>query len=138
ATIRAAIRGMSARDLDRRGGEFSPRETVHHLVEANLVAANMIIAALATNGGNYDWTWVWPSREWMKRVGYDRVDAGAAIAALRGVIGYVAELVASQPDGLSRTVKLNDAPRAPRYSVTVEEILRREVDHVTEHLASIR
>ena len=47
--IRAAIRGLSDEELDRKvtSEGWSVREVVHHLVEANFVASGMILAALA-------------------------------------------------------------------------------------------
>jgi hypothetical protein len=140
ARIQSSIRGLTESDLELRGGSegWSIRETVHHLVEANLVASNMILAALATDGGNFDWTWVNPSKSWMRRVGYDRADVVPAIQALRAVGRHIAALVAGQRDALTRTVKLNDAPGAKRYVVTVEKILRQEVEHATMHLGDIR
>lgn len=62
--IRKSLRDLNESDLRLRGGSegWSIRETVHHLVEANLVASNMIIAAIATNGCDYDWTWINPDK----------------------------------------------------------------------------
>jgi hypothetical protein len=138
--ISNALQGLKEADLDLRGGGegWSIRETVHHLVEANLVAATMIIAALATNGGNFDWTWVNPSAAWMRRVGYDAAKIGPALKALRELCLHISALLSRKPDALERKVKLNDAPRAPRYVMTVESILRQEVEHVKEHLRDIR
>jgi hypothetical protein len=58
--IQETLHGLNDSDLDLRGGSegWSIRETVHHVVEANLVASNMIIAALATDAYDFDWTWV--------------------------------------------------------------------------------
>jgi len=138
--IRNSIRGLNERDLRLRGGSegWSIRETVHHLVEANLVASNMIIAALATNGCDYDWTWVNPDKSWMRRVGYDTADVGPAIETLRALCRHISGLVAAQPGALARTVKLNDVPGATRYVMTVEKILSQEVEHANEHLGDIR
>ena len=138
--IRDSIRGLNESDLRLRAGSegWSIRETVHHLVEANLVASNMIIAALATNGCNYDWTWVNPDKSWMRRVGYNTANVSPAINTLRTLCRHISSLVAAQPGALTRTVKLNDAPRATRYVITVEKILWQEVEHANEHLGDIR
>jgi hypothetical protein len=138
--IRSAIGGLTQDELDLTGGSqgWSIRETVHHLVEANLVASNMIIAALATDGYDYDWTWVNPSKSWLLRMGYDKADVNLAIKALLGVCDYLASLITADPEGLSRTVKVNDAAGAPRYVLTVEKILRQEIEHADEHLADVQ
>ena len=140
ADLRKAIRGLSEMDLDRRGGSegWSIREYVHHLVEANLIASTMVIAALANNGGEFDWTWVNPSEAWMKRVGYDKVDVGPALRVLATMCHYIAGIIAAQPGTLERYVKLNDSPGAKRYNATVEKILKDEREHANHHLADIR
>lgn len=138
--IRNSVRGLSESELDLRGGSegWSIRETVHHLVEANLVASNMIIAALATDGCDYDWTWVNPNKSWMRRVGYDTAHVNLAIKTLQSLGPHISALVATQARALARTVKLNDTPGAPRYVMTVEKIIRQEVEHANEHLGDIR
>src|SRR5262245_1262397 len=82
--LRKAARGLSDARLDSRAspGSMTVRETVHHLVEANLVASNIVIAALANSGSAYDWTWVNPNASWMRRLGYDKAPVGPAIATL--------------------------------------------------------
>lgn len=138
--LRAAVRGLEERELDRRGGEegWSIRETIHHLVEANLIASNMIIAALATDGYAFDWTWVNPTKAWMRKVGYDKAPIDPAIAMLRAICRHLSGLIAGTPGSLERTVKLNDAPGRPRYVRTIAEILSEQVDHATGHLGDIR
>ena len=140
ADLRKSIRGLSETDLDRRGGSqgWSIREYVHHLVEANIVASTMIIAALANNGGEFDWTWVNPSESWMKRVGYDKADVRPAVRVLATMCDYIGGIVATQPDMLERYVRLNDSPGATRYNATVEKILKDEREHANHHLADIR
>lgn len=139
ARLRTLLRGKSKADLDRRAPErMTLRETVHHVAEANLVASNMILAALATDGGNFDWTWVMPGAAWTKRLGYDKLDVKTSLEALSGVTRHIAALVAAQPGALKRTVKLNDRPGAKRYAMTVEAIIRQEVRHAEEHLEDVR
>jgi len=65
-----AIEGLTEDALDLSGGSngWSIRENVHHLVEANLVASNIVVAALAQSGCTYDWSWMMPNASWMNRV----------------------------------------------------------------------
>jgi len=81
AKLRKALEGLAEEDLDLRGGAegWSIRETVHHLVEANLVASNIMIAGLAKSGCIYDWSWVTPDASWMQRVGYDTAPVRPAL-----------------------------------------------------------
>jgi len=138
--IRAAIRGLEENELDLRGGSegWSIRETVHHLVEANLIASNMILAALANDGQEFDWTWVHPNKRWMQRLGYDKASVGPAIAMLGAIGKHLAQLLDDRPAALERTVSLNDSPGAERYTKTVEEILAQEVEHAAGHLGDVQ
>lgn len=137
--LRKSIRGLSTDQLDVRGGSdgWSIRETVHHIVEANLIASNMMIAALAADGTDYDWTWVNPDKAWMRRVGYDKADLDPAIKALHAVALHITGLIRN--DGrMRRAVRLNDAPGDERYTLTIEQILVQEIEHAEDHLRNIR
>jgi hypothetical protein len=116
---------------------MSIRETVHHLVEANLVASNMIIAALANSGSPYDWTWLNPGGAWMSRLGYSRAPIAPALATFESLTRHFAALFSVVEDGLQRTVELHDSPGAPRYTKTIGQLLLDEVNHASEHLAEL-
>jgi hypothetical protein len=116
---------------------MSIRETVHHLVEANLVVSNIVIAALAKSGSTYDWTWLTPGAEWMERLGYSRAPVGPALATLDALARYLVVLLSGTTDGLERKVQLYDAPGAPHYTKTIRQILSDEVSHARDHLESL-
>jgi hypothetical protein len=134
--IEHSIQDLTPDRLDVRGGSegMSARETVHHLLEANLVAANMIIAALGTDEYEFDWGWLFPDREWMARLGYDTVDIEPAMALLRSLAGYISALLNREPSLMSRKIRLRDSGDSEPYAITVEGILAREVEHARGHL----
>ncbi len=137
--IEKAIRGLPEGALELRGGEegWSIRENVHHLVEANLVASNIVIAALAKSSRPFDWSWVNPDTSWMRRVGYAKAPIRPALDALKALGQHIAGLIGASADGLRREVRLLDAPGAKLYAKTVEAILRDEVEHAGHHLGDI-
>ncbi len=137
--LRRAVRGLPDARLDVRAGPegLSIRETVHHIVEANLVASNIIIAALANSGSTYDWTWVNPNASWMRRLGYNKAPIGPALSTLGALSQHLAALLSVTTGALQRTVQLYDAPGAPRYTKTVSQILSDEVSHAREHLEAL-
>lgn len=139
AMIEAAVGGLKADELDgsvTKSG-MTPRETVHHLVEANIVSASMMIAALGASGSVYDWSWLWPNPEWVKRMGYAGLPVEPAIDTLKGLSRHLSNIICARPDALECEVKVFDSPGADPYALTVEAILRQEVDHAAEHLAEI-
>jgi hypothetical protein len=137
--IEKALEGLVDEDLDLRGGAdgWSIRESVHHLVEANLVASNIVIAALARSGTIYDWSWVTPDASWMQRVGYTTAPVRSALDTLQALCEHIGSLIRASSDGFRRQVQLLDAPGAKLYTKTVRDILTQEVEHAEEHLRSV-
>ena len=137
--IENVIEGLTEDELDARGGPngWSIRETVHHLVEANLVAASIVIAALGKSGCTYDWSWLNPDSAWMERMGYRTAPVKPAIETLRALTRHLSGVIEAAPDATRREVKLLDAPGAKLRVVSVGEILAEEVRHVAEHLQEL-
>jgi hypothetical protein len=137
--IEKALEGLPEDALDLRGGGegWSIRETVHHLVEANLIASNIMIAALAGSTSPYDWSWVNPDASWMRRLGYQTAPIRPALATLRALCEHMAGLIGATTDGLRREVQLLDAPGAALYAKTVEDLLREQVGHARDHLRDV-
>src|SRR5262249_54031677 len=96
-SIEIALEGLTEDDLNLRGGPngWSIREHVHHLVESNLVAGTVVIAAVGTGGCTYDCSWLIPDRAWMERMGYSRGAVAPATAALSALCRYVAALLSA-------------------------------------------
>ncbi len=138
-TIAAEVRGLDEMQLDRRLTEgLSVREQVHHMVEAHVVASSIVIAALGMPGSTYDWSWMLPFGPWMDRLPYRRMPLGPSLEAVRAVNAWVGTVIEQLDDGLSRTVRLRDAPDAEPRTVTVADVLQQEIDHTTEYVGKIR
>jgi hypothetical protein len=137
-TIEIVREGLTEDDLSLRGGPdgWSIRETVHHLVESNLVACTIAIAAVGTGGCTYDCSWLNPDRAWMERMGY-RGAVAPAIEALSASCRYGSALLSAAPDALRREIKLLGAPGTEPYPMTVEQMIRLEVEHARHHLQEI-
>lgn len=138
-TIRRAIEGLSDGEIDVRGGpeDWSIRETVHHVVEANLIASNIIIAAMANSGDIYDWSWVNPDGRWMRRTGYDKAPVEPALATLEALSKHVSGLLKLRSDAPACQIQLLDEPGAEPRSVTIADVLEDEVNHARQHLKEI-
>jgi hypothetical protein len=137
--IEIALEGLTEDDLNFRGGPngWSIRETVHHLVESNVVACTVVIAAVGTGGCTYDCSWLNPDRAWMERMGYSRGTVAPAIEVLSPLCRYVAALLSAAPDALGREIKLLGAPGTDPFTMTVEQMIRLEVEHTRHHLQEI-
>ena len=135
--IRKAVSGLSPRELRVRGGSesWTIREYAHHLVEANLVASSIIVAALGSPGARYDWSWLYPDERWMSRLRYDTVPLQPAIDLLDALCAHVAGIVRNAPGAMSRHVRLVGTRRVARR--TVRQILAEECEHARHHLGDI-
>lgn len=137
--IRKAVSGLSARELGWRGGSdaWSIREHVHHLVEANLVASTITLAALGRSGCEFDWSWMVPDARWMKGLRYDRAPVATAIGLLETLGAHVAGLARAAPGGMQRYVHLVDSPGAKPRRRTIDRLLADECAHARNHLREI-
>ena len=137
-TIEIALEGLTEDDLNFRGGPngWSIRETVHHLVESNVVACTIVIAAVGTGGCTYDCSWLNPDRAWMERMAY-RGAVAPAIEVFLASCRYVSALLSAAPDALRREIKLLGAPGTEPYQMTVEQMILQEVEHGRHHLQEI-
>lgn len=137
--ITSAIARIPANKLDAQGEKsgMSLRETVHHLVEANIVAASMMIAALGAEKATYDWSWLWPGRDWCDRMKYNEVPLDGSVTTLTGLIQHIANMIRVRDDAASRKVSVHDTPGATPYFMTVAQIIDHEGKHADEHLGEV-
>ena len=136
--LRRAISGLSPGQLNRRGGSenWTIREYAHHLVEANLVASTIIVAAIGKPGCRFDWSWLYPDEGWMKRFGYDKVPVEPALELLETLCVHVAGVIRRAPRALSRDIRLEGSAARPARR-TVRQILEEECEHARHHLRDI-
>ncbi len=139
--VHELVDGVSDEALDHRpggGSAMSLREAVHHIVEANVVASSIVIAALGSPGCVYDWSWMMPFDEWVERLEYDHKPVAPTLKLLEALNEYVAAQVEPLTDGLERTIQLRDAPDTELRTVTVADVLIQEVDHAREHFDDVK
>lgn len=138
-TLDIALEGLTENDLDLEGGRngWSIRENVHHLVESNLAACTIVLAALGTSGYAYDCSWMTSDRAQMERLGYSRGAVAPAIELLSALCRYLAVLLGAAPDALRCEVKFLAAPGTEPYAMTVEQMIGQEVEHARVHLQDI-
>lgn len=139
--VEAAIAGASQAGLDEPFGPedlgMTRRQLVHHIAEANVVAASIVIAALGSPGCTYDWSWMMPFGPWVERLDYAHKPIEPARRLLEVLNAYVAAQIEPLADGLEREVCLRDAPGAELRRVTVADVLRQEIDHARHHLGQL-
>lgn len=137
--IKTAVEMLSEDELELRGGRegMSIRETVHHLAEANIVATSMMIAAIGKDGCTYDWSWLYPDKAWVERMGYETAPIEPALDVINALSRQISNLVSSNPETLNRKIEVFDTPGGKTYTLTVRDIIQQEIDHAAEHLSDI-
>ena len=108
------------------------------MVEANVVAASIVVAGLGASSPVYDWSWMMPFGPWMDRMRYDRKPIAPALALLDAINAWVVAQVEPLEDGLDREIRLRDAPGKEVRSTTVADVLVQEADHAREHAEELR
>lgn len=138
--IKELIDGLSDQQIASMPGseELTVTEVVHHIVEANIVAASMIIAALGASGSTYDWSWLWSDKKWTERLGYNNMPIEASVKTLESLTEHISNLVVANDETLKREVKVFDSPGAKPYAMTVAQIIQQEIDHAAQHLGDVR
>lgn len=138
--IRQIAAGLSDEQMASMPGSegLTLKEVAHHIVEAHIVAASMIIAALGASGSTYDWSWLWPNKEWNVRLGYNEMPLEPSIKTLENLVEHISNLVALNDETLQREIRLFDSPGAKTYPKTIAEIIQQEIDHATKHLDDVR
>lgn len=138
--LRGLVEGRTEAELDRRADPraMTLRETLHHVVEANVVASSIVVAALGSPGALYDWSWMVPAPPWMERMRYGEMPVEPALRLAAALNEWVAVLVERLEDGLDRPVLLRDAPGAEPRAATVREVLLQEVEHARHEVRRAR
>jgi hypothetical protein len=133
------IEGLSEGQLDRRpsAAHMTARETIHHIAEANAVAAGIVTAALGSPGCVFDWSWMLPFGPWMERMRYDAKPVEPALRLIGALNDWVVAQIEPLEDGLQRTVRLRDAPDQEPREVTVAAVLRQEAEHARHHVEEL-
>ena len=131
--VREALAGTGPATLNRRppGEDWSMRDVVIHLADAELVRAVQIRLALEGNESDLP---AFDQELWKRKLLYIFRDPEAALSAFQQVRYGTAELLREcAPDAWERT------GAHPEFgTVTVGELVARAADHVDEHVAQLR
>jgi hypothetical protein len=128
--VRAAVSGLSEAALDQRDGEgWSPREVVHHLADAEMIASTRVrrlVAEEAVHLVSYD------EALWARTAHYER-PIRSALALIAAVRDNTAEFLRSLTEDEWRREGTHST--AGRY--TPEVWLEYYANHAHDHAAQI-
>lgn len=133
ALVREALAGTGPATLNRRppGEDWSMRDVVIHLADAELMAAVRIRLALA---GDEPVLPIYDQDVWKRKLLYVFRDPEAALGAFQQVRYGAAELLREcAPEAWERT-----ANHPQIGTVTVADLVATAANHVDEHIAQLR
>jgi hypothetical protein len=128
--VSEAVASLPVAGLDRRaGGEWSARQVIHHIADADLIEGVRLRRILAEDDPELPWV---DEAEHAQRLHYER--------AIETSLAVFAAVVASNA-GLLDCLGESEWRRAGRHSVTgrysVEDWLRKMSQHAYEHVAQM-
>ncbi len=94
--VREAVASLSMTDLDRHAGqEWTAREVIHHIADAELIEAERLRRILAEDGAHLAWA---DEAEYARRLHYDR-PIEAALMLFESLVTANAELLQALDPG---------------------------------------
>lgn len=122
------IRGLSSADLSAFPvpGTWSIQQLVHHVLDSDLIAAHRMKRIIAEESPlliGYDETL------FAKRLGYERMDVGAACECFRLNRELMAQILRGLPEAAFERSGIHNE----RGKVTLGEMVEMYVEHLTHH-----
>jgi len=128
--VREAVASLSITDLDRHAGqEWTAREVLHHLADAELIEGVRLRRIVAEDGPNLEWA---DEEEYARRLHYDR-PVDASIALFESLVVANVELLRSLDEAQWRREGWHS--RGGRY--TLDGWLAEMAHHTQDHVAQM-
>ena len=115
-------------------GEWSIRQTVHHLAEDGDVWSMLVKKAIATPGVPARFEGFPGNDIWARELSTDKREIGPALALIHAHRTFLAHLAADFPHAWDRQVIIHDETGRAVQPLSVREILDMLSDHMREHI----
>ncbi len=136
--LEAALAGLSETDLDLTKGEgWSIRQVVHHLCNGQMMFSMCVKAILGLADLELPFAWYMQltQDEWSEVWAFDRRPLAPALAAFRGSLQDLADLLAHLPDeAWERSGQITFRGRSEPTTLSVEWVLGMIPAHATGHI----
>lgn len=137
--LEAALAGLSGDMPDKslEQGKWTIRQIVHHIVDADDMAKNIIKAAVSHNGCTYDQSWYEVDNAMAATMEYAKRDITGAVKLFRVNREHVGELVGSIPGAWDRHVVLVFKKSPEGRKLPVSYLIQSQTRHVMHHIGQI-
>jgi hypothetical protein len=139
--LETALKDLFDADLEKCSapGEWSIRQIAHHIADGDDIWNTCILAALGNPDGEFTLQWYWdrPQIEWSRNWKYTERSLEISLALLRANRAHMVELLRLLPDAWERSVKIRWPGESEESRISVEDVVRMHVEHLTGHLDDI-
>lgn len=137
--LAALLDGLIDADLDRARapGEWTVRQTAHHITEGDLLWTMGLKIAIVHPDTVWRLAW-YDSDSWVAALDYARQPLGPALTLFRANRAYVASLLCHLPDDVwERAVRVAWSEMQEPREFTVAQIVAMQAGHALMHIAEI-
>jgi hypothetical protein len=139
--LESALIGLSDTDLNTgpRGGGWTIRQLVHHIVDGDDLWKNCVKAALGNSAGVFELYWYWSvaQDDWADYWYYDERPISPALSLFKLNREYVVDLLGRDLGTMAKTIHVS-WPNEQEQVVSVEWLVEMQARHVEGHLEDIR
>jgi hypothetical protein len=137
----AALAGLAESDLDISiaEGEWTIRAIINHVAEVEVRATFMMTVAMGNSGAPFRLDW-FPglNKTWGSALAFESRPVAPSLATIRQVRAYFLAQLDAIPDAGERYIMISDGEIGPEsLRRTVDELVQRYAEHITEHVAEI-
>jgi len=139
--VARVLEGLADGELDtmtQGTGEWSIRQIVHHIADAEFLWVAVIKAALGDSGCGFDASWYVVGNGWADTLEYARQPIGPAVDLFSAMRSQVTDLVQLLPGAWDRNVLFDLDGVASGKKLTVEDVIKHQVTHTQQHIDGIR
>ena len=124
-------------DLRRNTDSWSIRQIAHHIVDADFLVQNIILAALGNSGCRYDQSWYQTDNSWVETLAYAKRPLQPSLNLFEVSHKNVLTLIWHIPDAMERRAQVRIENNPDWQKVTVRNLILGRLFHTDHHLRQI-
>jgi hypothetical protein len=125
-------------EMSRATGEWTIRQIVHHINDADDLWKMCIKAALGDSGCRFDASWYVVRNGWAETLEYAGMEVGPALDLFAANRAHIVQMIQTLPDAWDRHVMFTLAGVASDKPLSVGEVIAFQVGHTQQHIDDIK
>lgn len=137
--LEALLAGVPENGIDESLGtaEWTIRQILHHIIDAEEVFGLCLKIAIGAPGSNFNWSWYPGNEEWEANMQYSHRDVGDTLAIFKAYRYHISALLNHFQDRWDDKVTLSSFLGEQDQDFTVGAITGLLVEHLAEHMETI-